>query len=52
MNPEVTIPLARDEMTVAEFDSMMTRGMDEAQADLSKTAAEVFTALKQEYGGK
>lgn len=35
------------EMAPAEFDAIMTCGLAEAQADLSKPVAEVFTSLRQ-----
>ena len=48
MTFDAKTPKAQDEMTPAEFDAMMTRGLAEAQTDLSQTAAEVFTAIKRE----
>lgn len=44
--PEV--PLVRDEMNAAAFDSMMQKGLAEAKADNSRPAADVFAELKQE----
>ncbi|WP_405378821.1 hypothetical protein [Phascolarctobacterium sp.] len=47
MTFDTKMPKAQDEMTPAEFDAMMTRGLAEAQADLSQPAAAVFMALRQ-----
>lgn len=41
-------PVARDEMTGAEFDAMMQTGLSQAKAGLSRPAAEVFAELKRE----
>ena len=41
-------PLALDEMDAAAFDAMMQKGLDEAKADHSRSASEVFAALRRE----
>ena len=41
------VPLARDEMDASMFDAMMQRGLDDAKADRSRPAAEVFSELRQ-----
>jgi len=41
-------PLTRDEMDTAAFDTMMQTGLDQAKADRSRPAAEVFSELRQE----
>lgn len=41
-------PMARDEMSDAEFDAMMARGLAEAKADKSRPAADVFGELRRE----
>ena len=41
-------PAARDEMDEAAFHAMMQRGLDEANADQSRSASEVFAELKRE----
>jgi len=41
-------PAARDEMDEAAFHAMMQRGLDEANADESRAASEVFAELKRE----
>lgn len=40
-------PAARDELSAAQFDAMMARGMEEAQVDDSRPVGEVFSALRQ-----
>lgn len=42
------VPVARDEMSVTEFNAMMERGLKEAKADDSRPAAEVFAELRRE----
>ena len=42
------VPVARDEMSVTEFNAMMERGLKEAKADDSRPAAEVFAELRGE----
>lgn len=42
------VPVARDEMDTAAFDAMMQRGMDEAKADHSRPAVDVFAGLRRE----
>jgi addiction module RelB/DinJ family antitoxin len=41
-------PLARDEMDTTAFDAMMQTGLDEAKADRSRPAADVFAELRRE----
>lgn len=48
MNIDTKAPKARDEMTPAEFNDIMVRGITEAKADTSRPAAEVFNELKNE----
>ena len=43
-----TAPVARDEMTDAEFNAMMQDGLSAAKADHSSTASEVFADLRRE----
>lgn len=43
-----TRPVARDEMTDAEFDAMMQRGLDQARADDVYPADAVFSELRGE----
>lgn len=42
------VPVARDEMDEAAFHTMMERGLNEAKADKSRTASDVFAVLKRE----
>ena len=42
------VPVARDEMDEAAFHAMMERGLNEAKADKSRTASDVFADLKRE----
>jgi addiction module RelB/DinJ family antitoxin len=42
-------PTARDEMDAAVFDAIMQNGLDEAKADRSRPASEVFADLKREF---
>lgn len=42
------VPVARDEMDEAAFHTMMERGLNEAKADKSRTASDVFADLKRE----
>lgn len=42
------MPVARDEMDEAAFHAMMERGLNEAKADKSRAAADVFADLKRE----
>ena len=42
-----TAPTARDEMDAAAFDEIMQNGLDEAKADRSRPASEVFTDLRR-----
>ena len=42
------VPVARDEMDEAAFNAMMARGMNEAQADKSRAASDVFADLRRE----
>lgn len=39
--------IALDEMDAAEFETIMQNGLNEAKADRSRTAAEVFADLRQ-----
>lgn len=41
-------PVARDEMSNREFDRMLQKGLEEAKADDSLPATEVFSKIKQE----
>jgi addiction module RelB/DinJ family antitoxin len=41
-------PMARDEMGSAVFNAMMQRGLDEAKADNSRPASDVFSELRRE----
>ena len=41
-------PVARDELDKAEFDAMLERGMNEARANRSRAASDVFADLKRE----
>lgn len=40
-------PVARDEMSDAEFDAIMARGLAEAKADKSIPVADAFAELRQ-----
>ena len=40
-------PVARDEMTDAEFNAMMQTGLNAAKADCSRDASEVFADLRR-----
>ena len=42
------LPIARDEMDDGAFQNMMERGMQEAKADKSRAASEVFAELRRE----
>lgn len=42
------VPVARDEMDEAAFNAMMARGMNEAKADNSRAASDVFADLRRE----
>ena len=42
------VPVARDEMDEAAFNAMMARGMNEAKADKSRAASDVFADLRRE----
>ena len=42
------VPVARDEMDEAAFHAMMERGLNEAKADKSRAASDVFADLKRE----
>lgn len=42
------MPVARDEMDEAAFNAMMARGMNEAKADKSRAASDVFADLRRE----
>ena len=42
------VPVARDEMDESAFHAMMERGLNEAKADKSRTASDVFADLKRE----
>lgn len=42
------VPVARDEMDEATFHAMMERGLNEAKADKSRAASDVFADLKRE----
>ena len=41
------VPVARDEMDEAAFNAMMARGMNEAKADKSRAASDVFADLRR-----
>ena len=41
-------PMARDEMDKAAFDAMMAQGLEDAKADRSHPAEEVFADLRRE----
>ena len=43
-----TVPLARDEMDVSTFNTIMQNGLDAAKADSSRPASEVFADLRRE----
>lgn len=43
-----TASSARDEMDAATFDRLMQRGLNEAKADNSRPAADVFAELRRE----
>lgn len=40
-------PMALDEMDDETFDTIMQRGLNEAKADYSRPAAEIFSELRQ-----
>lgn len=42
------IPVARDEMDATAFDEMMRIGLNQAKADISRPAADVFSDLRRE----
>ena len=42
-----TAPVARDEMTDAEFNAMMQTGLNAAKTDRSRDASEVFADLRR-----
>ena len=42
------VPVTRDEMDEAAFHAMMARGMNEAKADKSRAASDVFADLRRE----
>ena len=42
------VPVERDEMDEAVFNVMMERGMNEAKADQSRAASDVFADLRRE----
>lgn len=42
------VPMARDEMEGADFDEMMQKGLQQAKADESRLATEVFADLRRE----
>ena len=42
------IPVARDEMDETAFNTMMARGLNEAKADQSRIASDVFADLRRE----
>ena len=42
------VPIARDEMDEAAFHAMMEHGLNEAKADKSRAASDVFADLKRE----
>lgn len=41
------VPITRDEMDSSAFNVMMQRGLDEAKADHSRPAADVFAELRR-----
>lgn len=41
------VPAARDEIDEAAFNAMMARGMNEAKADQSRAASDVFADLRR-----
>lgn len=41
-------PLARDEMDKAAFDAMLERGLNDARANNSRAASDVFADLRRE----
>ena len=41
-------PIARDEMDETAFNAMMARGLNEAKADQSRAASDVFADLRRE----
>lgn len=43
-----TAPLARDEMSAPKSNEMMQIGLDEAKADTSRLATDVFAGLRRE----
>ncbi len=42
-----SVPMALDEMDAATFDAIMQKGLDEAKADCSRPASEVFSELRR-----
>ncbi|MEG0689086.1 MAG: type II toxin-antitoxin system RelB/DinJ family antitoxin [Hungatella sp.] len=42
-----SVPTARDEMNTTAFNAMMQKGFDDAKADRSRPAADVFAELRQ-----
>lgn len=42
-----TAPLSLDDMDAETFDAIMQKGLDEAKADRSRAASEVFLELRQ-----
>ena len=43
-----TAPVARDEMEVSDFNEVMQKGIEQAKADESRLATEVFADLRRE----
>jgi addiction module RelB/DinJ family antitoxin len=43
------VPASRDEMAESVFDEMMHTGFMQAKADQSRSAADVFSELRQEF---
>ncbi|MFB6468532.1 type II toxin-antitoxin system RelB/DinJ family antitoxin [Cytobacillus sp. Hz8] len=43
-----TVPIALDEMDAAQFDAMMQAGFEDAKANHSRPAADVFADLRRE----
>lgn len=43
-----TTPVARDEMEVSDFNEVMQKGIEQAKADESRLATEVFADLRRE----
>ncbi|WP_042356935.1 type II toxin-antitoxin system RelB/DinJ family antitoxin [Bacillus rubiinfantis] len=43
-----TAPIALDEMDAAQFDAMMQAGLEDAKANRSRSAADVFADLRRE----